>query len=105
LLLISRNWCEGGLSSSTLKLQWPVSEDREFTQVIYSGCYDSCISIFFPDFTAVSLDKTLKDRGNRVLVSNMALLVKKLGHLFYTGDGGVAPSFLHPDMPSSGKKC
>lgn len=73
--------------------------------MIYSGCYDSCISIFFPDFTAVSLDKTLKDRGNRVLVSNMALLVKKLGHLFYTGDGGVAPSFLHPDMPSSGKKC
>jgi len=49
--------------------------------VIHSGCYDSCILISFPDFTAVSLDKALKDRANRVLVSNMALLVKKLGAL------------------------
>lgn len=85
-------------------LQWLVSEDRKFTQVIHSGFYDSCIPIFFPDFTAVSLDKALKDRGNRVLVSNMALLVKKLGHSFYTGNGGAAPSSLHPDIPTSGKK-
>lgn len=49
--------------------------------MIHSGCYDSWILIFFPDFTAVSLDKALKDRANRVLVSNMALLVRKLGAL------------------------
>lgn len=49
--------------------------------MIHSGCYDSWILIFFPDFTAVSLDKALKDRANRVLVSNMASLVGKLGAL------------------------
>lgn len=53
----------------------------EFTQVIYSVFYDSSILIFSPDFTSVSLDKLLKDRANRMLVSNMALLVRKLGAL------------------------
>lgn len=79
-LLISWNRNEGGLSRSTSWLQWLVSEDRDFSQVIHSGCYDSWMLIFFPDFTAVSLDKALKDRANRVLVSNMALF-RKLGAL------------------------
>lgn len=50
----------------------------EFGQVIHSGCYDSWILIFCPDFTAVSLDKALKDRANRALVSNTAFLLRKL---------------------------
>lgn len=68
--------------------------------MIHPECYDSCILIFFPDFTAVSLDKALKDRANRMLVSKMALLVKKRGHLYNSDDGGAAPSFIYLDVPT-----
>lgn len=62
--------------------------------MIHSGCYDSCILIFFPHFTAVSPDKALKDRANRVLVSNMALLVKKLGAVVLLRWWWCCPQFL-----------
>lgn len=88
----------------TLWLQWLVSEDREFSQVVHSGCYDSWILIFFPDFTAVSLDKVLKDRANRVLVSNMALLVRKLGALVLLRWWWFAPDFFPLDIPTSGNR-